>query len=108
MTDALITLLFQETLATIDKDSEMPVAVALQKPSLLMELYTPRDIDNQQPHELDEVYIVARGRAILEVEGEQSRLGVGDAAFVAAQASHRFLIIADDFAVWVVFPQSSN
>ena len=25
MTDALITLLFQETLATIDKDSEMPV-----------------------------------------------------------------------------------
>ncbi|MEM7016428.1 MAG: cupin domain-containing protein [Pseudomonadota bacterium] len=95
---------FAKTLATIDKSSDIPAVPALQKPSLLTVLYTPRDLDKQQPHTTDEVYIVASGSAVLEVDGEQRRLGTGDAAFVAAQAQHHFASISKDFAVWAVFP----
>lgn len=46
--------------------------------------------DRQQPHELDEVYVVLEGRGRLEVEGEKIDLGEGHAVFVPAGAEHRF------------------
>jgi len=46
--------------------------------------------DRQQPHVDDEVYVVLEGRGVLEVEGEQIELSEGRAAFVPAEADHRF------------------
>lgn len=46
--------------------------------------------DSQQPHEDDELYVVLKGRGVLNVEGEAIRLKEGQAAFVAAGAEHRF------------------
>jgi mannose-6-phosphate isomerase-like protein (cupin superfamily) len=46
--------------------------------------------DTQQPHEWDELYFVLEGSGTLDVEGEKHPLGEGAAAFVAAQAAHRF------------------
>ena len=99
---------FQATLASIGKDGEEPYVTALESASVLAGLYTPRGDDRQQPHEEDEVYVVVSGSASLEVNGEQSRLCTGDAAFVAAHAKHRFLDISDNFAVWAVFPLQSG
>ena len=104
MSHQLIKLGLKDTQATIDATGPMPVAVAHQNERLLTVLYAPRDTDNQEPHEQDEIYIVATGSATLEVEEEQQALSAGDAAFVAARAQHHFVDISDDFTVWAVFP----
>lgn len=46
--------------------------------------------DRQQPHADDEVYVVLQGRGVLDVEGEATEMGEGEAAFVPAGADHRF------------------
>ena len=46
--------------------------------------------DHQQPHEDDELYVVLEGRGVLTVEGEETPLTEGQAAFVPAGADHRF------------------
>ena len=46
--------------------------------------------DRQQPHVDDGVYVVLDGRGVLEIEGETVELSRGNAAFVPAQADHRF------------------
>jgi len=88
----------------IDQNSAMPVAIAHKNDSLLTVLYTPKDIDSQQPHDQDEIYVVATGSATLEVEHNRRPLRQGDAAFVQAKAQHRFVEFSDDFAVWAIFP----
>ena len=104
MSDTFQTAEFMATLAAIDKSSDVPYADALESPSVLAGLYAPRGEDRQQPHEEDEIYVVVSGATTLEVNGVRSRLAIGDAAYVAANAEHRFLDISDDFAVWAVFP----
>jgi mannose-6-phosphate isomerase-like protein (cupin superfamily) len=60
------------------------------------------EADRQQPHADDEVYVVLEGDGILEVEGEQVPLHVGEAIFVPAHADHRFTAY-ESLAVLVVF-----
>jgi len=71
--------------------------------SLEIELYRPSGADLQSPHARDEVYVVARGSAILQSGGERRELGEGSVAFVPAGRAHRFERFSDDFAVWVLF-----
>jgi mannose-6-phosphate isomerase-like protein (cupin superfamily) len=58
--------------------------------------------DRQQPHSLDEVYVVLEGTGVLEVEGESSPLREGEALFVPAGADHRFTAY-EQLAVLVIF-----
>ena len=46
--------------------------------------------DHQEPHEDDELYLVLEGQGTLTVEGEETLMAVGQAAFVPAGADHRF------------------
>ena len=46
--------------------------------------------DHQQPHDDDELYVVLEGRGVLTVQGEETPLTEGQAAFVPAGADHRF------------------
>lgn len=46
--------------------------------------------DHQQPHEDDELYLVLEGQGTLTVEGEETVMKEGQAAFVPAGADHRF------------------
>jgi mannose-6-phosphate isomerase-like protein (cupin superfamily) len=46
--------------------------------------------DRQQPHEVDEVYVVLEGHGLLSVEGVDHELREGHAIFVPAGAEHRF------------------
>ena len=66
-------------------------------------LYTPHEIDKQSPHEQDEVYIVASGRATFALADQRTACESGDVLFAPAGAAHRFEDFSDDFAVWVVF-----
>jgi len=66
--------------------------------------------DTQTPHAEDEVYYVLAGRAELEVDGERHAVGPGSMAFVAKRVEHRFVDIADDLEVLVMFapPESAE
>ena len=46
--------------------------------------------DQQQPHDDDELYVVLEGLGVLTVEGQETPLTEGQAAFVPAGADHRF------------------
>src|SRR3954454_18949103 len=58
--------------------------------------------DRQQPHEDDEVYVVLDGSGVLQVEGVDAPLAVGDAVFVEAHAEHRFTAY-EQLATLVIF-----
>lgn len=71
--------------------------------SLELEFYSPHLMDLQQPHSRDELYVIAKGTGILEVEGEQLPFAAGDVLAVPAGADHRFTTFSDDFGTWVMF-----
>ena len=65
------------------------------------------EADKQQPHEDDEIYVVLDGEGILQVEGTDVPVKVGDAVFVEAGADHRF-VAYEQLAVLVVFERGSG
>ena len=71
--------------------------------SLEVELYQPDQVDRQQPHDRDEVYIIARGQGAFFLEGEITQVKPGDFLFVPAGAAHHFLDFSPDFSTWVLF-----
>ena len=58
--------------------------------------------DRQQPHELDEVYVVLEGSGVLEIDGRPVPVEEGQALFVPAGVEHRFTAY-EQLAVLVVF-----
>jgi mannose-6-phosphate isomerase-like protein (cupin superfamily) len=58
--------------------------------------------DRQQPHADDEIYVPLEGHGVLEVEGEQVSVTLGEAIFVEAGADHRFTAY-ESLALLVVF-----
>ena len=62
--------------------------------------------DRQSPHELDEIYYVAWGKAKIEVEGERRDAKKGSIIFVAAKAEHRFVEIEEDLTLLVFFSKT--
>lgn len=71
--------------------------------SLKVELYTPKGRDPQQPHDRDEVYLVARGSGVFFDGAYRHSVEAGSFLFVAAGQPHRFEDFSPDFAVWVFF-----
>lgn len=61
--------------------------------------------DRQQPHSDDEIYVVLEGTGVLEVEGENVPVKVGDAVFVEAGKEHRFTAY-EQLAVFVIFERA--
>lgn len=71
--------------------------------TLAVEFYTPKGHDPQQPHERDEVYVVARGKGSFFDGVSRRAVEPGTFLFVAAGQVHRFEDFSADFAVWVFF-----
>jgi mannose-6-phosphate isomerase-like protein (cupin superfamily) len=65
--------------------------------------YAPRGIDPQQPHNQDELYVVANGRGTFFCDGRRASFVTGDALFAPAGVEHRFENFSDDFGAWVIF-----
>jgi mannose-6-phosphate isomerase-like protein (cupin superfamily) len=71
--------------------------------SLVAEIYKPQKIDNQQPHDRDEIYVVVSGTGTF-INGEKTwHFKPGDFLFVPAGVEHRFVDFTEDFATWVFF-----
>ena len=78
-------------------------AQILRHGSLEVRWYAPRGNDAQTPHDRDEIYMVARGRAGFVRGGERVPVAAGDVLFVPAGLEHRFEELSGDFAAWVMF-----
>lgn len=74
----------------------------IQEPSGDVGFYRPRPTDPQEPHERDEIYVVASGTGTLMCAGQSATLRTGDVIFVPRGAEHRFVNFDDDFATWVI------
>ena len=71
--------------------------------SLEVEIYRPREVDTQQPHSRDEIYVVISGSgSFLQGDTRQS-FEPGEVLFVPAGIEHRFENFPEDFATWVFF-----
>ena len=71
--------------------------------SLVAEIYKPVEIDLQQPHSRDEVYIIISGKGEFISDGITCSFEPGDFLFVPAGKGHRFLNFSIDFSTWVLF-----
>ncbi|MBD2703301.1 cupin domain-containing protein [Spirosoma sp. BT702] len=71
--------------------------------SLVVEYYKPDQVDKQQPHRRDEVYVITSGSATFDYAGEKMAVKPSDLLFVPAGTKHRFENFTDDFATWVLF-----
>lgn len=78
-------------------------ATIFQHGSLLVEIYAPRGLDPQKPHNRDEVYFVAAGSGEYVCEESRQSFGPADILFAAAGLEHRFENFTDDLVVWVLF-----
>ncbi len=77
----------------------------LNRGSLSVGLYVlgAGESDPQLPHDEDEVYYVAAGRAVITVGDEDRAVGPGSVVFVAKQVPHRFHSIEEDLSLLVFF-----
>ena len=71
--------------------------------TLSVELYKPNKVDNQNPHDRDEVYFIASGHGEFLNDGKIIKFNTGDFLFVKAGIVHRFLNFSSDFSTWVLF-----
>ena len=68
-----------------------------------IELYQPRKVDSQKPHDRDEIYVVVKGEGSFQCGDEMRPFREGDVLFVPAWAPHRFVDFSGDLSVWVIF-----
>jgi mannose-6-phosphate isomerase-like protein (cupin superfamily) len=80
-----------------------PFIALFKRGDLSVELFAPHEVDTQQPHEQDEIYIVAAGAGVFRRGAERVPFGPGDFLFVAAGVSHAFETFSSDFKTWVIF-----
>ena len=71
--------------------------------SLSVEIYKPVGVDKQQPHDRDELYVVAAGSGFFVNGDTREPFEAGEVLFVPAGVEHRFEDFTDDFSTWVIF-----
>ncbi len=99
----LPTNLTPEKAATLLKETNQEFIKLFEHGSLEVEYYKPDKVDNQKPHERDEIYVVISGTGFF-VNGElRHTFEAGQVLFVPAGVVHRFEDFTDDFATWVFF-----
>jgi mannose-6-phosphate isomerase-like protein (cupin superfamily) len=86
-----------------DAAGSMRFRYALRHGTMKIGLYAPHGVDDQTPHNQDELYIVVSGRGTFVKAGERRPFAPHDVIFVEAEVEHRFADFTDDFAAWVVF-----
>ncbi len=87
----------------LTKLGDQPFVELLKEGTMLVEYYAPHQVDLQQPHRQDELYVIQSGSGVFYNNGNRSPFVAGDVLFVPAGIEHRFEDFTDDFATWVIF-----
>lgn len=85
------------------RTSDKPFVELFQHGTLSVEIYKPIEIDLQQPHDRDEVYVVISGSGTFINGNVKTMFQPGDFLFVPAGVEHRFENFTEDFLTWVIF-----
>ena len=93
----------EQALAKIAESEHRTYGIVREHGTLELGYYKPDGVDQQDPHDRDEVYVVQSGSGEFVVEEERTTFEAGDALFVPAFVVHRFENFSDDFAAWVIF-----
>jgi len=64
--------------------------------------------DDQNPHDLDEVYYVIQGRSKFVAGGKETNVYPGSMLFVKTEISHKFFDIIEDLQVLVIFTKNNS
>jgi quercetin dioxygenase-like cupin family protein len=82
----------------------------LRSDSLSMGVYRLKagQADEQRPHTEDEVYLVLSGKASFRADGVERAVGAGTLIFVERNLDHRFIDIAEDLTVLVMFAPAES
>jgi mannose-6-phosphate isomerase-like protein (cupin superfamily) len=70
---------------------------------LSVEIYAPDRVDDQKPHDRDELYVVISGTGVFYNNGQRFDFTPGTFLFVPAGIEHRFEEFSKDFLTWVFF-----
>lgn len=92
---------FAESLRQLQK-SDDDFAVLFEHGSMRGVIFAPDELDGQEPHIQDEIYLVMRGSGEFELEDKVVKVAVGDFLFVPAGAEHRFRNFTADLLLWVI------
>lgn len=87
----------------LQQENALPFTVVLQHQSMSVEYFSPQNTDTQTPHLQDEIYVIAKGKAEFNRNGEIVFCSTGDVLFVPAGMEHRFQNFSNGFATWVIF-----
>ena len=101
-TEEKIKLDFRSAAARV-AEAANPYLVLFERADVTVDLFIPRESDNQSPHDRDELYIVVTGKGTFRRGKELVRFGPGDVLFVRAHEPHRFESYSGDFKTWVIF-----
>ena len=85
------------------EDSGKPYLEYFENGSMRVGMYGPKEVDRQQPHDQDELYVIAEGSGSFIADGVKHEFEKGDVLFVAAGVEHRFLEFSSNFRTWVFF-----
>jgi len=92
-----------EAIEQLKKEQDKKFTVLVKNGSMSIEYFAPKNIDTQQPHRQDEIYVIASGSSRFYRDGEELNCNKGDVLFVPAGMEHRFINFSGDFATWVIF-----
>lgn len=92
-----------EAIEVLKKEKDKAFAVLATNGSMSIEYFAPKNVDEQQPHRQDEIYVIASGSSQFYRGGEIINCSKGDVLFVPAGMEHRFVNFTEDFATWVIF-----
>ena len=92
-----------DTAAKLLKKSKGLFIELFKHGSLVVEYYKPDKVDNQQPHNRDEIYVIASGTGTFFNGTKRVKFKPGDFIFVAAGVDHRVEKFTKDLATWVFF-----
>lgn len=77
--------------------------VLMEHGSASVEIYRPKKVDLQVPHDQDEIYVVLSGSGTFVRGDARQPFEPGEVLFVPAGVPHRFEQFTEDFATWVIF-----
>ena len=93
----------QYALAQLEKEKDNPFTVLLQHGSMQVEYFAPKEVDRQNPHLQDEIYVIIAGESLFYRDGVYLACKKNDVIFVPSGMEHRFEDFSEDFATWVIF-----
>jgi mannose-6-phosphate isomerase-like protein (cupin superfamily) len=92
-----------EAIEQLSQEKEFPFTALLHHGTMSIEYYAPKEVDLQEPHRQDELYVIASGHGEFYCGDNKMKFKRGDVLFVPAGMEHRFHNFSYDFATWVIF-----